>query len=738
MRALIIADSPSSAVQIASRVSTEIGYLVHIASADVLAEVHNLMSQEPCDVMLLNLGGSDLDGQRSLELVRTLAPAVPIIVFRNIPELRFEIEAIQSGAQDILSMSALETEDLTRAIQFSIDRHKIVRENAGLAQRLESARLTAVISETHFRTVFECARDGIVVIDEDGRYRDANPAIVEILGYSWDEICSRRVGDFSAECPEQSHQDFRSLIDSVSGPLRIRRQRRLRRKDGRVIIVEQHATRVMLPIGLCILSIWRDVTEQRQASDALLQWSEYFQRSEQGLFAAPSDPLLPGICNPAYARMHGLTVDEVAALPRFALVPERELPQVQKNLVDLDDVGHLVFETIHLRKDGSEFPVLVDATTVRGASGAVSYRLIHLTDITERKRVEVERTRLLTTALAAETRYRGLFAFAEAAIIVLNDQRVIVEVNPAALSMLNYDTEAGLLGMEIGNLVNESMEPLQTAFVTLATQGRWRGDLEWKRRDGSVVPVDMSASLVELPDRKLVLVSAHDISDRLALEQLRREFLGVVAHELRTPLTAIGGWAQMILRGSDPNRAAEVIADQTRQLDRLIDDLLDVSQIDAGKLKLRTDAIDLATLTRETIEREATAYPDRHISFTCNRESVPHVVDAQRIVQVVRNLVSNAVKYSPDGGEILVHLEDQGDYVVISVQDQGLGIAAESLPSIFERFARLESGREVARGSGLGLPISRALVEAHGGRLWAESEGAGKGSVFRVSLPRNR
>jgi len=259
------------------------------------------------------------------------------------------------------------------------------------------------------------------------------------------------------------------------------------------------------------------------------------------------------------------------------------------------------------------------------------------------------------------------------------------------------------------------------------------------------LPVGLLETQEELtvadPPRTFVIVQSQllDSGCRLALlrevtrerqELLAKdEFLSLVGHELRTPLTSIHGFSQMI------DRNLSVIKQQVGQLDRLINDLSTESSSKGGTLSLDLQGVDLAELARGIAERFKGSYLDRTLELDI-KDVAPVNADPARLIQVVDNLLNNAVKYSPPDGSIRVRVGMRDGHVVLGVQDQGVGIASEHLPQLFDRFYRVpDAHTERVKGLGLGLSIVRDLVVAHGGRVWAESQGPGRGSTFWVSLP---
>ena len=227
------------------------------------------------------------------------------------------------------------------------------------------------------------------------------------------------------------------------------------------------------------------------------------------------------------------------------------------------------------------------------------------------------------------------------------------------------------------------------------------------------------------------------------LERLRAEFLGMVSHELRTPLTSIKGSATTLLEASSELDPAEmtqffrIIRDQADQMRHLIGDLLDVARIETGTLSVNPGPADVAEMVDDARSRFLNEGGRENLHFDLPSDLPPVMADRRRTVQVLNNLLSNAARYSPEGSPIQVSAVREGVHVAVSVADEGRGLSEDLLPQLFRKFSRIDGGgrgSDIA-GSGLGLAISKGIVEAHGGRIWAESEGPGLGARFTFTLP---
>ncbi|MBS3783961.1 MAG: PAS domain S-box protein, partial [Anaerolineae bacterium] len=268
------------------------------------------------------------------------------------------------------------------------------------------------------------------------------------------------------------------------------------------------------------------------------------------------------------------------------------------------------------------------------------------------------------------------------------------------------------------------------------------GDL--RRRNGGTVSVGIIYAPLFGQDRRLVNVIANvrDITRFREADEIKSTFISVISHELKTPVALIQGYAETLLRKDarwDPQtqeESLEVILEEADRLHNLIDNLLDASRLEAGKLPLEKEPVALDALAERVVERFRTQ-TDHHEIKTEFPSNYPIIeADPTRLEQVLNNLLSNAIKYSPEGGLIEVTGRSAQDEVIVTVTDQGVGIPFEEQPHIFESFFRgSREYQQQTSGAGLGLYLAKAIVEAHGGQVWLESD-PGEGAIFSFALPR--
>lgn len=361
----------------------------------------------------------------------------------------------------------------------------------------------------------------------------------------------------------------------------------------------------------------------------------------------------------------------------------------------------------------------------------------------------------------SEARFKAVFENALTGVSLLDEHLVYVDVNPTMCNLLGMDRRQ-ILGRHLEELVvAESRDAVGEIIRTLSEEPAWRGDLPLRRADGRSIHLEWHVSKHADPNLRLAIVS--DISNRMRYEserealllseraarseaeranRLKDDFLATLSHELRTPLNAIVGWSQVLRLGNlpaaDVEEGLEAIERNSRAQAQMIADLLDISRITSGKLRLDMERLDLAPVIEAALSAIQHTANEKSIRVTKSLQpdcgQIPG--DASRIQQILWNLVNNAVKFTPNGGRINVGLQKAGTNIEIRVSDTGQGIEPELLPKIFERFQQGDSSSTRAHGGlGLGLAIVRQLVDLHYGQVTVESEGLGHGATFIVTLP---
>lgn len=341
-----------------------------------------------------------------------------------------------------------------------------------------------------------------------------------------------------------------------------------------------------------------------------------------------------------------------------------------------------------------------------------------------------------------EQRTRELAAILEnavEAILVVNSNGKIEKANPAAARLFGYSL-AHLYRLELTDLLPSVADNIGVNHLLDASREQLA-----RRSDGSNLTVELSISPVDLAERQMFSLIIHDVTERKKVEQLKAEFISTVSHELRTPLTSIKGGLRLVLSGElgvineKIHSMLKIAANNTDRLSRLVNDILDIDRLELGRVELSLQLQPLFPLLKQAVEQHI-SYADRYAVRLYLVEPDPALqevkvkLDADRFLQVMSNLISNAIKFSPRDSQVSIHVMPVEQGIEIAVKDEGQGIPAAFRQRIFSRFAQVDSSDSRHRdGSGLGLSITKVLVERMGGSIRYESE-ENRGTCFFVRL----
>jgi signal transduction histidine kinase len=320
-------------------------------------------------------------------------------------------------------------------------------------------------------------------------------------------------------------------------------------------------------------------------------------------------------------------------------------------------------------------------------------------------------------------------------ILILNADHTIERVNESFEKMIGK-TRIELVGKLHDEIICWARDP-QGITLEQAVRGGWpltphatlyvEGDLA--RTGLPALPVGVTYASLLSDEGKLrnIFATVRDITHFRTAEEIKSTFISIVSHELRTPVALIKGYASTLRRDDARweraiiNDSLSVIEEEADRLSKMIDDLLDASRLQAGGLSLNRADVSLPVLIERLAERFRTQTKKHTILVDFPKNCPVIVADENRLAQVLSNLISNAIKYSPEGGEIRISGQVLPEQVIVCVSDQGPGIDARDLPHIFDRFYRSSNAVKQTKGAGLGLYLARAIVEAHGGRIWADA-----------------
>ena len=476
------------------------------------------------------------------------------------------------------------------------------------------------------------------------------------------------------------------------------------------------------------------------SADAVMLWaSEVSSDSERGAMLVQA--------NDAACALFGAEMGQLRRVPVDALLDPAGAGFVEI-LKELRANGRAKGEVMLRKIDGSNFVGDVALASFTGPDGR-PYTSVIIRDLTERHRA----ARALEDS---EKRFRAIFHRAPLGIARVGLDLRIIESNLRLRELLSGG--ADLTGRRVTKfLTPEDLKIVTARFQEMIHSGAdaAQADTNVRRDDGSTAWLHWTAAVFrkENGDLDQFLVLLEDVSARKAAEDsternlveleristLKSEFVGLVSHEFRTALTGIQGFSELIrdveLEPAEMREFAADINKDALRLNRMITEMLDLDRMEAGRFTLHKATMDINEAIEESVAR-ARPMSAIHELVTDLESSLPSLeADRDRMIQVLTNLVNNAVKYSPAGGLVKVSSRSSRGSILISVKDQGEGIPADFLPKVFKRFERYEaSATSRVIGTGLGLPIAHQIVEAHGGQMWVESK-VGEGSTFHFTIP---
>lgn len=622
------------------------------------------------------------------------------------------------------------------------------------AQRTQ-ARLAAIV---------EFSGDAIITKNLNSIIQTWNVGAEKLFGYKAEAVIGKPV---TILFPEERLNEEDAILERLRRGQAVEHLETIRvARDGRRIPVSVSISPLKDSDGTVIgaSKIIHDVTDIVAARDALMREKELLVTTlasiGDGVIVTDNQSHVTFL-NPEAERLTGWTNADAEGRPLsvvFRIVNERTR-RVAENPVEkalrLGTVVGLANHTMLLREDGAEFLIDDSAAPIHDKDGSLFGVVLVFRDVTEQRRLYEAREQL-----AAIVEYSG------EAIATKNLDGIIQTWNASAEKLFGYRPDE-IIGKSVTILIPPERLSEEVEILSRLRQGLPAERLETIRltKNGTPVPVLVTVSPIKDPEGEVIGASKliQDITARNRLERERQqllareqslraqseaagrmkdEFLATVSHELRTPLNAILGWATMLNRdNADPaiaSRGIESIERNAKAQAQLIEDLLDVSRIISGKVHLDVREVTLTPIIHEALDAVRPAAEAKSIRLTVSIESAAEHLraDPGRLQQVIWNLLSNSIKFTAPGGEVQVTVRRIAAVAEIRVTDTGDGIDPKFLPYVFDRFQQADSSLTRKHGGlGLGLSITRHLVEMHGGTVEAHSEGKGRGATFSVKLP---
>jgi PAS domain S-box-containing protein len=624
---------------------------------------------------------------------------------------------------------------------------------------------TLVRREAHSRSLIENTQDILTILDYQGRIIFESPSVTRILGYQVGEIEGKRAFDLIH--PDDLPEVQKVFADVVSGIGSRLVEFRFKHRDGSWVNLESLGHSLLdEPAVQGIIVNSRDLSERKKMSRELEESEERFKSafslSATGMAIVSLDGHWLRV-NRALCETLGYTESELLGLTFQELThPEdldSDLDKVQQTLAG--EIDSYEMEKRYFHRNGNIIWALLSVALVRSLDGEPHYFISQIQNITERKKAE-------GNLRDSETRKAAILETALDCIITIDHESCILEFNPAAEKTFGYK-RADILGKDLTQLIIPP--PFRDAHRAgirkfLATgEGPVLGnrlELPAFRADGAEIMVELAVNHIPMDGPPTFTAYLRDITqrknDEAALQQAKEEaeaaresaeqanlakseFISRMSHELRTPLNAVLGFGQLLeystLPPADQQSVAQILRGGRHLLD-LINEILDISRIESGHLTFSQEPVSLCEICIESVELAAplAAQRDIHIDDALIRACSFFVMsDRQRLKQVLLNLLSNAVKYNRPGGTISLSAESgSGRQISLKVTDTGVGIAPEKMNRLFQPFDRLGAEATEVEGAGIGLALTKRLVEAMNGTIKVESV-LGQGSTFSVNLP---
>lgn len=479
--------------------------------------------------------------------------------------------------------------------------------------------------------------------------------------------------------------------------------------------------------------------ERRRTEQTILEQSRLIDMSLDAIYSSvltPDRHFVIRVWNRGAERLYGWRQAEVVGHSAPDVL-QSEFPIPRQQVVDtIIEKGNWYGEVLQRKRDGTPVTVMASYSAVRDEHGQTTGMVVVHHDITELKRAQA-------AVEESQKRMRHLIDSSLIGVCVADITGAVVDANQTYLDILGYtreDIESGQINW-VASTPSELIEASENAIAEILVEGHCTPlELEYIRKDGSRIPILFGATLWDTASLNPSWVAfVLDITERKKADRIKDEFIGMVSHELKTPLTiTIGALYTYLSPGIGDEEKQQLMEDAiygAESLNAILDNLLELSRYQAKRLALQKEATNITEVVTQTVAKLRSKSPIHRLVVDAPGGLPPVMVDPFRIERVLHNLVGNAIKYSPDGGEIRVFVRDDDRRLIVGVKDNGIGISAEDQQKLFKRFQRLDQAVTGGiSGIGLGLHVCHVLVEAHGGHIWVESE-PGRGSTFQFTLP---
>jgi PAS domain S-box-containing protein len=611
-----------------------------------------------------------------------------------------------------------------------------------------------------YRVLVEAMNEGAATLGEDETILYCNARFAEMLDGALERVMGSAIRWF---LPERSRSGFEALVREAGGG-ESRGELELLSLGGRVVpaylsvsLIHDEGRRRLCLVAADLRAHKRSeqiMAAERLARSVLEQAAEAIVVCDEEGRVIRANSTATQLCgrNPLLGKFDEVFAIDLSVRRGSHPGPNKVRPTRLAVEVLRGEVLRAAPATLR-RPDGSEANLLVSATSLRGTEGETIGCVVNLMDITELSRA-------LRALEESEARFRAVLENSLDAAYRRDLLTGAFDYLSPAIQMVNGFSVQEMSSMSVEETLSrthpDDLSSLRNALQEAERTGELKADYRFKDKDGQYRWLADRAVMMKDESGRARYRSGvvRDISESMRAEEAlleanlqladaahrKNEFLGQLSHELRNPLTPIRNSLYILERatpgGEQARRALKVIDRQSSQLARLIDDLLDITRISRGKIRLQRTRLDLVEVVRRTVEDHRAFVEHHEVVQELPNEAIPIEGDATRLAQAIGNLLVNAAKFTPENGKITVSLTRAQDCAVLEVADTGLGIDPDTLSRLFEPFAQAERSLDRSRGGlGLGLPLVKGMVELHGGEVSAHSEGSGQGARFTIKLP---
>jgi len=615
-------------------------------------------------------------------------------------------------------------------------------------------------SEEKFSKAFHSIADAICITSlKDSKFIEINEAFTRFTGYTREEVIDHSAAELDLWVNEEELKRWIKKLREQGKTYNEEFHSRM--KSGEIRIGLASAEPINVGGEPCRIVVIADITERKQAEEL---YRTLANSSPVGVYIVQDGKFV--FVNPQFQKYTGFSEDKLVGTESLKLVHPGDKERVRESAVAMLKGKRLTpYELRYIVKNGDTLWATETVTSIQYKGKRAT--LGNFMDITERKQAE-------EALRQSQEQLQTMFESMTDGILVIDLNGVITEVNQRAVEMHGYKSKGELFGKSASKLVAPRDHERITANMQQALKRGKIKNMEYTllKADGTEFPGELSTSALKDTSSKPVghITIARDITERKRMEQqlkhqmeelenayqklkeldqLKDSFLSTVSHELRTPLTSIKSFSEILLSYDEDKETQKefltIINEESNRLTRLINDFLDLSKIEAGRMQWETVELSLDEVIQTALNatQSLTIETNLKVGADIGADLPTILCDKDRLVQVVTNLLSNAIKFTPDGGAIQVKAQLQNgnkpgrdsDMVMVSVSDSGIGIAQKDQRSVFEKFKQVgDTLSNKPKGTGLGLPICKEIIEHYGGRIWVESE-PGKGSTFLFTLP---